>query len=94
MPAAERYYRFDRRQMHDPHGTDESDDAVGDSLSSLFCTDRLRGGRLQIRAVEPTDVDAIYAIALRTGASGQDATHLYADGKLVGHIWAAPYTLF
>jgi hypothetical protein len=45
---------------------------------------------LHIRAVEPADTGAIYAIALRTGASGQVATHPYTEGKLVGHIWAAP----
>ena len=48
---------------------------------------------MDIRAVESTDIDAIYHIALLTGASGQDATHLYGDGRLVGHIWAAPYAL-
>jgi hypothetical protein len=36
----------------------------------------IEGRALRIRAVEPADIDAIYAIALRTGASGQDATHL------------------
>ena len=46
-----------------------------------------------IRAVEPADTDSLYRIALLTGASGQDASHLYTDGMLVGHIWAAPYAL-
>lgn len=44
-----------------------------------------------IRPVQPADIDALYEIALLTGASGKDATHLYKDGRLVGHIWAAPY---
>jgi ribosomal protein S18 acetylase RimI-like enzyme len=44
-----------------------------------------------IRPVVADDVDALYEIALKTGASGADATHVYRDGRLVGHIWAAPY---
>lgn len=46
---------------------------------------------VQIRPVQPSDVDALYRIALLTGDSGKDATSLYKDGNLVGHIWAAPY---
>jgi ribosomal protein S18 acetylase RimI-like enzyme len=46
---------------------------------------------LDIRPVRPDDIDALYHIALLTGASGQDASELYEDGSLVGHIWAAPY---
>lgn len=46
-----------------------------------------------IRPVQPADLDALYLIALATGDAGGDATHLYKDGKLVGHIYAAPYAL-
>ncbi len=44
-----------------------------------------------IRPVQPADLDALYLIALATGDAGRDAAHLYTDGKLVGHIYAAPY---
>ncbi|MGB3810686.1 MAG: GNAT family N-acetyltransferase [Parvibaculum sp.] len=44
-----------------------------------------------IRGVRPDDLDALYHISLKTGESGQDATHLYEDPKLVGHIYVAPY---
>ena len=50
-------------------------------------------GAALIRAVAPGDLDALYRIALRTGDSGQDATHLYRDGALVGHLYAAPYAV-
>ncbi|HEX7760235.1 MAG TPA: GNAT family N-acetyltransferase [Caulobacteraceae bacterium] len=44
-----------------------------------------------IRPYEPRDLDALYEIALKTGEAGQDATDIYRDPKLVGHIYAAPY---
>jgi ribosomal protein S18 acetylase RimI-like enzyme len=46
---------------------------------------------LQLRLFEPRDLAALYAISLATGHAGGDASHLYADGQLVGHIYAAPY---
>jgi ribosomal protein S18 acetylase RimI-like enzyme len=45
----------------------------------------------QIRPAVASDLDALYRICLKTGESGQDATHLYRDPKLVGHLYAAPY---
>lgn len=44
-----------------------------------------------IRPYRPADGDDLYAIALATGASGADASSLYDDPKLVGHVYAAPY---
>lgn len=44
-----------------------------------------------IRPYEPTDLDALYDICLRTGATGQDATGLLDDPTLFGEIFAAPY---
>jgi len=44
-----------------------------------------------IRPYEPRDLDDLYRISLATGDSGADATHLYRDHKLVGHIYAGPY---
>ncbi len=48
---------------------------------------------LSIRPAEFADLDAIYSICLRTGAAGHDATGLYADGDLLGHVYAGPYVL-
>lgn len=47
----------------------------------------------KIRPVHREDLEALYEIALKTGANGEDATALYADPRLVGHIYAAPYAL-
>jgi ribosomal protein S18 acetylase RimI-like enzyme len=44
-----------------------------------------------IRPYRPDDLDALYRICLETGDSGQDATHLYRDPMLLGHVYAAPY---
>jgi ribosomal protein S18 acetylase RimI-like enzyme len=44
-----------------------------------------------IRPYEPADLEALYRICLLTGAHGADATPLYADPKLLGHYYAAPY---
>ena len=46
---------------------------------------------LIFRSARPEDEDALYAISLATGDSGQDATQLYRDGRLVGHIYAFRY---
>ncbi|MFE5308190.1 GNAT family N-acetyltransferase [Isoptericola sp. NPDC056605] len=39
----------------------------------------------------PTDRDALYDVCLRTGDSGEDATGLYADGDLLGHVYLGAY---
>ncbi len=44
-----------------------------------------------IRLYEPTDLDALYDICLRTGASGKDATAMFDDPTLLGEMFAAPY---
>ena len=44
-----------------------------------------------IRPYEPSDLDALYEICLRTGAAGQDATAMLEDGTLFGELYAAPY---
>lgn len=46
-----------------------------------------------IRKVAPADLDDLYRICLETGDAGQDATHLYRDPRLVGHLYAAPYAV-
>lgn len=47
----------------------------------------------RIRPYEPRDLDALYHICLKTGDSGEDATHLYADPNVLGHVYAAPYVV-
>jgi ribosomal protein S18 acetylase RimI-like enzyme len=50
--------------------------------------------RVIIRPYQPADLDALYRICLQTGRDGGDATPLYRDHKLMGHVHAAPYALF
>lgn len=45
----------------------------------------------RIRPYLEKDLAALYEICLKTGDSGQDATELYHDPKLLGHLYAAPY---
>ena len=47
----------------------------------------------RIRPLAPADLEACYAISLATGFEGGDASHLYRDQKLIGHIYVAPYAL-
>ena len=47
----------------------------------------------RIRPASPADLDACYEISLATGFEGGDASHLYADRRLMGHIYVAPYLL-
>src|SRR5581483_5249117 len=58
---------------------------------------RLRRNRknfvLAIRPFRSEHLEALYAISLATGHEGEDASHLYKDGKLMGHIYSAPYAL-
>jgi hypothetical protein len=45
----------------------------------------------QIRPYRAGDLDALHDICLKTGDGGADATHLYADPRIIGEIFAAPY---
>ncbi|AFZ67271.1 GNAT family N-acetyltransferase [Deinococcus peraridilitoris] len=47
-----------------------------------------------VRPFRPEDETALYRICLETGDSGADATELYADPLLLGHLYAAPYGRF
>jgi ribosomal protein S18 acetylase RimI-like enzyme len=47
-----------------------------------------------IRGYQPADLDDLYAICLRTGDSGRDATPLFRNPRLPGEIFAAPYGVF
>jgi GNAT superfamily N-acetyltransferase len=44
-----------------------------------------------IRSAVLDDLDQLYAISLATGHLGSNASHLYNDPKLMGHIYSAPY---
>lgn len=46
---------------------------------------------VNVRPLQPCDIDALYAISIATGLAGGDASSLYRDRKLMGHIYSAPY---
>jgi ribosomal protein S18 acetylase RimI-like enzyme len=47
-----------------------------------------------IRPYRASDLDALYRVCLQTADNGQDASSLYRDPWLPGHVYAAPYGLF
>jgi len=47
-----------------------------------------------IRSYKSADTSAAYEICLKTGNSGQDATHLFSDPLVLGHIYVGPYMEF
>ena len=49
--------------------------------------------KFSIRPFRPDDLDDLYRICLRTADSGRDATALFRDPMLPGHVWAAPYAV-
>jgi ribosomal protein S18 acetylase RimI-like enzyme len=48
---------------------------------------------VRIRAYQLADLDDLYRVCLRTADSGQDATTLFGDPMLPGHVFAAPYAI-
>ncbi len=44
-----------------------------------------------IRPYDARDLSAVYDICLRTGNSGDDASELYSDPNILGHLYAGPY---
>lgn len=46
---------------------------------------------VRIRAYRDEDLKALYRISLLTGYGGGDASRLYRDPDLMGHIYSAPY---
>ena len=48
---------------------------------------------MHIREGRTEDLDALYAIALVTGDNGRDASALYDDPRMIGHIYSAPYLM-
>lgn len=49
---------------------------------------------VDIRPYRPSDLDALYDIAVVTGDGGDDATGVYDDDRLLGHVFVAPYARF
>lgn len=47
-----------------------------------------------IRPYHPSDLYALYRVCLLTGDHGSDASALYQDPELLGHIFTAPYAVF
>lgn len=46
---------------------------------------------VRLRPYRESDLEALYEICLVTGDSGQDATPLHNDRKIIGHLYSAPY---
>lgn len=46
---------------------------------------------VQIRGYRESDLRDLYRVCLQTGDSGTDATGLFRDPDLPGHVYAAPY---
>ena len=46
-----------------------------------------------IRPYHSSDLVQLYRICLRTGDSGKDATQIYEDPDLLGHIFVGPYVV-
>lgn len=44
-----------------------------------------------LRRFHPSDLPALYRVCLRTGEAGSDATALYRDPDLLGHVYCGPY---
>jgi len=44
-----------------------------------------------IQSYKPEDKSSLYNICLQTGDSGKDATTLFTDPLVLGHIYAGPY---
>jgi len=49
---------------------------------------------VEIRTAQPGDLEALHDIALQTGDAGNNASSLYDDPKLIGHVYVAPYLLY
>lgn len=45
----------------------------------------------QIRSASLQDLPGVYRVCLQTGDSGKDATELYRNPDLLGHVYVGPY---
>ena len=48
---------------------------------------------IEIRPARPEDLDGYYVVSLATGDAGRDAAALYEDGRMMGHVYSAPYLI-
>jgi ribosomal protein S18 acetylase RimI-like enzyme len=48
----------------------------------------------RIRGYQRADLEELYRICLLTADNGDDATTLFRDPKLPGHVWLGPYLAF
>lgn len=46
---------------------------------------------MNISPYRPSDLSGLYHVCLATGDSGEDATGLYLDPNLLGHLYVGPY---
>lgn len=46
---------------------------------------------MQVRPFATCDLAGMYRVCLLTGDAGADATPVYRDPDLLGHVYAAPY---
>jgi GNAT superfamily N-acetyltransferase len=49
---------------------------------------------VSIRPYATGDLASIYSVCLRTGDAGDDASDLYDDPQLLGHVYAGPYLAY
>ena len=49
---------------------------------------------VELRTLRTQDLESLYEISLATGHVGGDARSLYEDGRMIGHIYSAPYAKF
>src|SRR5215472_10492266 len=54
----------------------------------------VRSDPVSIRPYLPSDLDDLYRICVQTAENGEDATDLFRDPKLPGHVYMAPYVTF
>jgi len=47
----------------------------------------------ETRKFHYSDLPRLYDICLKTGLMGSDASHLYQDKELLGHLYVAPYAV-
>jgi len=48
----------------------------------------------EIRPYHPSDMGTLYRVCLMTGDCGQDASSMYRDPELLGHIYVGPYVIY
>ncbi len=54
----------------------------------------MAGNASGIRQYQSADLDDLYRVCVQTADNGKDATALFGDPMLPGHVFAAPYAIF